>query len=47
MPQRKVEKKFFQRRVSRRLQNIESLIAQSLILVKLQGFQINITGGAK
>lgn len=47
MPQRKVEKKFFQGRVNRSLQNIKSLINRSFAVVEFQEIQKNIAGGAE
>jgi len=47
MPQTQVEKKFFQRRVDRRLQNIKSLVNKSFAVVEFQGIQKNIARGAE
>ena len=47
MPQTKVEKKFFQERVNRRLENIKSLICKKPTVVEFQGIQKNIARGAK
>lgn len=47
MPQTKVEKKFFQERVKKRLPNFEIEISESVVLTELQKSQTNIAGGAE
>lgn len=47
MPQTKVDRKFFQGRVDRRLSNLESEIDKKLTIVEFQGIQKNIAGGAE
>lgn len=47
MPQIKAEKKFFQERVNRRLENIKSLICKKPTVTGFQELQKNIAGGAE
>lgn len=47
MPQTKVDRKFFQGRVDRRLPNLESKIDKKLAVVEFYEFQTNIARGVE